>query len=82
MLVQGFMVNSAERKERYLMGKKQRGIKYLVGFSLVFVILALILSLRYWHQRDTRKYSSPEVSNYSRGSNIAPVVLKEFSDYQ
>jgi len=53
-----------------------------VGFSLVFVVLVLVLSSRYWHKGGTVGYSSQEVSNYSRGPDSAPVVLKEFSDYQ
>jgi len=62
--------------------KKQGVMKYLVGFALVFVVLVLVLSSRYWHKGGTVGYSSQEVSNYSRGPDSAPVVLKEFSDYQ
>lgn len=64
------------------MAKKQRVIQYLVGFSLVFVIVVIILSLRYWHQGGIGKYSAAKDFNYSKGSNLAPVVFKEFSDYQ
>lgn len=64
------------------MVKSQSRIKYLLGFSLVFLIIIIVLSLRYWFSGGTTKDSAQEVANYSRGSNTASVVLKEFTDYQ
>jgi len=60
------------------MPRQRKTIKYLAGAILVALIISSILILRGWHYR----HSEMKVFNYARGPKDAPIVIKEFSDYQ
>ncbi len=59
--------------------KAQQQKKLLVGVGIIGALILLVVFIRHWQSAETDRLAE---AAYSKGAENAPIVMKEFSDYQ
>jgi hypothetical protein len=73
------MAQSKKRQKQGPAPKTSQQKKIFVGAGIIAVLIGVIVFARYWQQSAK---TGTIVGAYTKGAENAPIVMKEFSDYQ